>query len=105
MNRNLITEDLKAILRRNFWQIEANNIHNLDGLEIVTACPGAWGTVYGQQVRFTGTSFVVLQQIVDPRPGTTYVDFIFRTVVTLATEAELVAWLKVNGRPSDGGQG
>lgn len=104
MNQNLITEDLKAILKRNGWQIEGNNVHNLPGLEIVTAGPGAWGTVYGQQVRFIGTGFVALQRIVTPRPGTTFLDFTFEPLAGMKTEAELVAWLQANGRQSEGGQ-
>lgn len=104
MNQTLITEDLKAILKRNCWQLHGNNIHTLPGLEILTAGPGAWGTVYGQQVRFIGTGFVVLQQVVTPRPGTFFVDFTFDVVAAMKTEAELVTWLNANGKQSDGGQ-
>jgi len=99
----MITDALKQTLASNCWQTSPNNIHNLPGIELLTAGPGAWGPVYGQSMHYVHPGFVVLKRITTPRPGTDFVDYSFEVLLVAATSDDLVAWLKVNGKQSEGG--
>lgn len=91
-------------LNANGWQVSGNNIHNLPGQELLTAGPGAWGPVFGQSMHYVHPGFVVLERKTTPRPGTTFVDYTFEVVLVAADADTLVAWLKDNGKQSEGGQ-
>jgi hypothetical protein len=101
-----ITDDLKAILKRNSWQLSGNNIHNLPGFEILSTGPGALQPKeWNQSVRFIGTGFVVLQTTCTwPNGPLAPAVFVHDVVAAVQTEADLVAWLEANGKRSEGGQ-
>lgn len=104
-NQHLITDAIKALLQRNCWQVSPNNIHNLPGIELLPAGPGAWQPAsFAQSVHWVGTGFVVLHRQAVPREGTDFLDFVHDILLVTTDEAILLDWLKTNGKQSEGGQ-
>lgn len=97
-----MTNELTATLKRNGWQVSPNNIHGLAGVELVPAGPGSLQPAsWNQSVRFVDGAFVVLERT--HQPAGDFLKFEHAAVFS-GDEAALVAWLKANGRPSEGGQ-
>lgn len=89
-------------LKRNGWQVAANNIFALPGVEVVPAGPFALQPAKpSQSVRFVDGQFQVLEQTV--RPNGDFLAF-DHAVIFQGDELALLAWLAANGRQSEGGQ-
>ena len=104
---------LQAALKAHGWQVSPNNIHGLAGFEVVPAGPGAWQPAdFTKSIRFlpAGTQlkptvpsyFAVLQMGHTTMPNG-FLAYHHTEVFRASTADDLVAWLQVNGKQSEGG--
>jgi hypothetical protein len=87
------------------WQRATNNIHRLPGVEFVPAGPGAFEpSTFNQSVWFVGDSFIVLNTTHHGEPYASSFGYDHEAIARFDTLADLLSWLEVNGKRSEGGQ-